>query len=64
MPANRLKFIIITLFLVLILACVNTGGISPDTSARIRILSVLFDESQRKEFFLLCDCVDHASKDQ
>jgi hypothetical protein len=51
MPANHSKFIILSLLLVLILACVNTGGLTPDTSERNRMLSVVFDESQRKEFF-------------
>jgi hypothetical protein len=51
MPAHRAKLIVVSLLLLSILACVNSGGIEPDTSARIRMLSVLFDESQRKEFF-------------
>jgi hypothetical protein len=52
MPTNHSKLIFMSLFLLGILAC-NTGnqGHGPDTAERNRMLSVLFDESQRTIFF-------------
>ena len=47
---NQQKIGTLALLLVVwILAC-NSGGITPDTSERIRMLSIVFDESQRKVF--------------
>jgi hypothetical protein len=48
---RTVSIISLSLFLVGILACVNTGPSTPDTSERNRMLSVLFDESQSKVFF-------------
>ena len=50
-PANRPKLVILSLFLLWILACVNTGRAEPDNRERIRMLSIVFDEGQRIEFF-------------
>lgn len=49
MPVNRARLIITSLFLVWVLACVNTGGLEPP-SKPTRSLSITFDESQRGEF--------------
>ena len=49
---NHKKIGTLSLLLVVwILACINTGGLTPDTSERVRMLSIVFNESQRKLFF-------------
>ena len=59
MPANRLKLLIVPFVLLWISACVNTGGLTPDTSERNRMLSIVLDERLLEIFFQRIEIFAH-----